>query len=320
MSKIKSNKRVFIAVDILLILMMILPLVGGIILKVLTAPATEGITITGARVFFTIPMPLQDLPITESQINSWLVMISICGLCLYLTHGLKVKAETKRQHVVEWIVEKVEGMVGESMGEYFNGFAPFIASILALSVFSSLLSLLGLYPPTSDLNVVAGWAILVFGLITYYKLKGGALNYFKSFFEPIPFLAPMNLLSEISTPLSMSFRHYGNVLSGMVISALLAAGLQGVSAMALKWLPGALAEIPIFQIGIPAVLSVYFDVFSGCLQAYIFAMLTMMYVSGGFSLENYLMHKEKIQQKRQQRKDKKEKIKQSKIKDNMEVI
>ncbi|MBO7178328.1 MAG: F0F1 ATP synthase subunit A [Clostridia bacterium] len=292
---------------------MVLPIVAGIVLKVLTTPASDGVAITGARIFFSIPMPLQDLLITESQINSFLVLISIFGLCLYMTHGLKVKAETKRQRIAEWIVEKVEGMVNESMGEYFKEYAPFIASILALSAFSSLLSWFGLYPPTSDLNIVAGWAILVFFLITYYKLKSGPLKYLKGFFEPVPFLAPMNLIGEFATPLSMSFRHYGNVLSGTVISALLASALQGLSRMVLGWLPEVLASIPIFQIGIPAVLSIYFDVFSGCLQAYIFAMLTMMYVSGGFSMEDYLLRKEK-------REKRKNKVKNEKIKDNLEVV
>ena len=311
--KVTRQKRAFIAVDVLLILMMVLPIVAAITLKVLTTPASDGVSITGARIFFTIPMPLQDLPITESQINSFLVLISIFGLCLYMTHGLKVKAETRRQHIAEWIVEKVESMVNESMGDYFKGYAPFITSILALSAFSSLLSLFGLYPPTSDLNIVAGWAILVFGLITYYKLKSGPLKYLKGFLEPVPFLAPMNIIGEFATPLSMSFRHYGNVLSGTVISALLASALQGLSRMVLGWLPDALASIPVFQIGIPAVLSIYFDVFSGCLQAYIFAMLTMMYVSGGFSLEDYLLRKEK-------REKRKAKNKKSKINDNLEVV
>lgn len=314
MKSAKTQKNVFIAVDVLLILMMILPIVAGIVLKVLTTPASDGVAITGARIFFSIPMPFQDLLITESQINSFLVLISIFGLCLYMTHGIKVKADTKRQHIAEWIVEKVESMVNESMGEYFKEYAPFIASILALSAFSSLLSLFGLYPPTSDLNIVAGWAILVFFLITYYKLKSGPLKYLKGFFEPVPFLAPMNLIGEFATPLSMSFRHYGNVLSGTVISALLASALQGLSRMVLGWLPEFLASIPIFQIGIPAVLSIYFDVFSGCLQAYIFAMLTMMYVSGGFSMEDYLMRKEKREKRKNKNKNDKE------IKDNLEVV
>lgn len=287
----ENKDRRFRIMDITYILMIILPIVCGIALKILTYPPIDGIAISGARVFFTIKMPIQDLPITESQINSWLVMISITGLCLFLTHGLKAKADTKRQHIAEWIVENAEKLVKGNMGEYFSGFAPFAASILALSAFSSLLALFGLYAPTSDVNITAGWAILVFFLITYYKMKCGPVMYLKSFAEPVKFLAPLNVISEIATPVSMAFRHYGNVLSGSVISVLLAAGLQGLSSMVLGKLPGFLGEFPLFQIGIPAVLSIYFDVFSGVLQAYIFAMLTMLYVSGGFPAEEYFRRK-----------------------------
>ncbi len=283
----KKDRR-FFAVDILLILLMILPVTAGIVLKILTKAPAEGISITGAQIFFEIPMPIQNLIITESQINSWLVIISVLGLCLYMTHGICVEAKTRRQHFAEWIIEKTEGLVKGNMGEYFSGFAPFIASILALSAFSSLLSLVGLYPPTSDINVVAGWAILVFILITYYKFKCGPVHYLKSFGDPVPFLAPLNIISEVATPVSMAFRHYGNILSGSVISVLVAAGLQGLSSIVLGWLPGALGEFPFLQIGLPAVLSIYFDVFSGCLQAYIFAMLTMLYISSGFPAEEYI--------------------------------
>lgn len=289
-----ANKSLrFRAVDVLLLVLTALPLVGGMALNVLTAPASEGIEIAGARIFFTIPMPLQDLPITEAQIHSWLVILSVFFLCLYLTHGIAARGGSRRQLVAEWIVEKTEAMVKSNMGSYFEGFAPFIAAIMALSAFSSLLALIGLYPPTSDLNITAGWAMLTFALITFYKLKCGPLHYLKSFAEPFPLFAPMNLISEVATPVSMAFRHYGNVLSGSVISALVAAALQGLSQLLLGWLPGVLGEIPFLQIGIPAVLSVYFDVFSGLLQAFIFAMLTMLYVSNGFPAEDYARKKAK---------------------------
>ena len=273
--------------DIFYIVMMILPLALGILLQVLTKPMTTGITITGARIFYKIPMPIQDLLITEAQINSALVMVTIFFFCLYMTHGISERISLKRQHFAELIVEKVEGLVLENMGEYFKGYTPFIIAMLALSAFSSLSSLLGLFPPTSDMNVVAGWAILVFILITYYKFKCGPLYYLKGFMEPTPVLAPINLFGEIATPISMGFRHYGNILSGTVISTLVAAGLSGLSAIVLGWLPGFLGEFPLFRIGLPAVLSIYFDVFSGCLQAFIFAMLTMMNISGGFPLDEY---------------------------------
>ena len=275
---------------------MVLPILTAIVITVLFSPPTDGVEITGALIFFTIPMPIQDFPITEAQVNSALVMISIFCLCLYMTHGLKENPELKRQHIAEMIVEKAEALVLDNMGPYFAGFTPFIAAIIALSAFSSLMSLFGLFPPTSDLNIVAGWAILVFGLITYYKFKCGPLNYAKSFAEP-PALAPLNVISEVATPISMALRHYGNVLSGTVIGVLIATALQGVSHLALGWAPGFLADIPLFQIGIPAVLSIYFDVFSGCLQAFIFAMLTMMYVAGGFPFEEYEKRKAKKKQK-----------------------
>ena len=293
----KKNLR-FKIVDILYLSIMALPMLCGIVLNILTKPPTEGITITGARIFFTIPMPLQDLPVTEAQINSLLVVISIFGLCLYMTHGLKINAETKRQHFAEWIVEKTEAMVKDSMGDFFAGYAPFIAAVLALSAFSSLLTLLGLYPPTSDMNIVAGWAILVFILITYYKMKGGFLNYLKGFTEPIFVMLPLNILSEVATPVSMAFRHYGNVLSGSVIAVLIAYALQSLSSLLLGWLPGFLGQIPFLQVGLPAVLSLYFDIFSGCMQAYIFAMLTMLNISGGFPREEYEKRKkEKLKKK-----------------------
>ena len=275
----KSRSRL---VDFLLLLLIILPLLAAMALKVCTtpdAPLSEGVQISGAQIYFTIPLPIQDLPITSAQINSWAVMLSILGLCLYLTHGIKVVPDSKRQLAAEWIVEKVTGLVRDNMGQRFLGFAPFVAGILALSALSSLSSLLGLFPPTSDMNVVVGWAILVFILITHYKLQGGLWNYIKGFFSPIPFFAPLNIIGEFATPISMAFRHYGNVMSGTVISVLIAFALRNLSVMLLGWLPGFLGQIPFLQIGLPAVLSLYFDIFSGCMQAFIFAMLTMMNIA-----------------------------------------
>lgn len=284
-----DKQKRFRIVDILLIVMIIAPLAAAMVLKICTAPPTEGISITGARVFFTIPMPLQDLPITEAQINTWLVMITITGLCLFLTHGIGKDKRGFRQIAAEWIVEKLDGLVSSNMESVFSTYAPFVGSIMALSVFSSLMSLIGVFPPTSDLNVVGGWAILVFILITKNKLKAGFGSYAKGYLEPIPVMLPMNIISEVATPVSMSFRHFGNVLSGSVISALVAWALQSASAMLLGWLPGFLGEIPFLQIGLPAILSAYFDVFSGCIQAFIFSMLTMLYISNAYPGDEVIM-------------------------------
>ena len=281
----------FRAMDFLYLCMMILPLVAAMALKVCFSVSGDGVQIAGAQIYFTVPMPLMDMPLTEAQTNSWMVILSVWGLCLYMTHGLKVRADTKRQHLAEWCVTMCKKLVNENMGGFFAGYTPFIGAIMAISLFSSLLSLLGLFAPTSDLNVVAGWAILVFALITAAKCRCGPLLYMKSFCEPIPVMLPMNIISELATPISMAFRHYGNVMSGAVISVLVSSALTSLSRMLLGWLPGVLGDIPFLRVGIPAVLSIYFDVFSGCLQAFIFAMLTMLYVSGGFPMEEYQRRK-----------------------------
>lgn len=272
--------------------MMILPLLAGIVLKVLFTPESEGVEITGALIFLRWDaMPVMPLLITESEVNSWLVMISIFGLVLYLTHGLTEKAENKRQLIAEWIVEKVTDLVHGNMGEQYSMYIPFIAAIMGLSAFSSLSCLVGLFSPTGDVNVTAGWAILVFLLVTWYKLKGGVLNYLKGFTEPIPVFTPMNIVGEFSLPLSMAFRHYGNVLSGAVISVLVGVALKGLSGMILGWIP--VVGDKLLRIGIPAVLSVYFDVFSGLMQAFIFAMLTMLNIAGAFPEEAWEKRQEK---------------------------
>lgn len=284
--------------SILFLILAILPIVAGIVIKVLFVPVNEGISITGAHIFFTLDLPLGGLPITEAQVNSWLVILSILFFCLFLTHDLKTKDIGKRQIAAEWIVEKVTNLVKTNMGEFFMGFAPFIAAILGLSACSSLLTLVGLFPPTSDINIVGGWAILTFILITYYKMKAGPLIYLKSFGDPVPFLAPLNIISEIATPISMAFRHYGNVLSGSIISVLIAALLTTLSNLIFGRLPGVLGQFPFLRIGLPAILSVYFDLFSGGLQAFIFAMLTMSYVSGGFPEDEYFKRKRARAQKK----------------------
>lgn len=245
----------------------------------------DSLSIQGAKIYFEIPI-FGGIPITETQVNSWIVILVIFLLCLYLTHGLKVRNISKKQIVAEWIVEKVENMTVSNMGEGFKNFAPFVCAILGLSALSSLSSLVGLYPPTADLNTIAGWSILVFVMITYYKIKtNGFFGYLKGYTEPFALFTPFNILSELGTPISMTFRHFGNIVSGVVISTLVYAALASLSTALLGWLPGILGKIPFLQVGIPAVLSIYFDVFSSCMQAFIFAMLTTLYIGSAASKE-----------------------------------
>ena len=295
-----ETKRRLTAVDILLLIATVLPLFGCILLQILCKPTSldGGIEVSGAYVYATIPMPLQPLYITEVMITSWAVLATIFFLCLFLTRRLSVRCPSARQHLAEWIVQTTEKLVLDNMGDYFRSYAPFIAAIMGISAFSSLSSLLGLFPPTTDLSIVAGWAVLVFIIITYYKFKCGPLYYAKGLCESVFILAPINVIGEFATPISMSFRHYGNVLSGVVVSILVAWALDGASGLLFAWLPEVLGSIPFLRIGIPAVLSVYFDIFSGCLQAFIFAMLTMMYVSGAFPMEDYFARRAKIEAKK----------------------
>lgn len=236
------------------------------------------VTLNGAKIYYTIDI-LGGINITESMVVSWIVMIIIAVLCKVLTHNLKVRPESRRQLIAEFLVEKATNLVVGNMGEAFRNFAPFISALMALSCLSSLSSLFGFYPPTADLNIIAGWSVVVFLLITYYKMRAGLGNYLKGFTKPIFILTPFNIISEIATPVSMTFRHFGNIVSGMVIDTLIYAAMATFSNVLFRWLPGVLGSFPYLQIGIPVVFSLYFDIFSALLQAYIFAMLTMLYIS-----------------------------------------
>ena len=244
--------------------------------------ALANVQINGAKIYYKLPFELPvfgQIKITEAEVNSWIVIVVVAILCKVLTHKLKVRPESKRQIIAEFIVEKANSFVKSNMGESFAAFGPFIAALMALSALSSLMSIFGLFSPTADVNIIAGWAIVVFCMITFYKLKGGLGGYLKGFTQPIAVLTPFNIISEIATPVSMMFRHFGNICSGSVIMTLVYTALLGLSHVVFGWLPGILGQFPFFQIGIPIVFSLYFDIFGGLLQAFIFAMLTMMYIS-----------------------------------------
>ena len=213
--------------------------------------------VSGAKVFFTIPTDipvLGDIQISETMLVSWLVMALITGLCIWLTHDLKVEKISKRQAVAEYLVEMANKFVIGNAGEKFRKLIPFVAALFVTSVVSNLISLIGLRSPTADLSTEAAWAVVVFIMITAQKIKTGGLGgYLKGFTTPIAVMTPFNILSELATPVSMACRHFGNILSGVVINGLIYGAL--------------------------ALLSVYFDWFSGFMQAFIFCMLTVMYIA-----------------------------------------
>lgn len=231
----------------------------------------------GAIVFFEIPI-LGGIPITSTMVNSWIVMLFIAVMCLILTSSMKRKPKGK-QAVAEIIYNALTNLVRQTMGEKNMHFAPYIGTLFIFSLCSSLLTLFALKAPTSDLNTILGWSLITFVLVQYNGLKNkGVKNYLKSFAEPIPVMLPLNLIGEASNVISMTFRHFGNIASGVVITSLLYSALAALSTLILGGIAGG-ALPAIFQIGIPGILSIYFDLFTAGLQAFIFCMLTMVFVT-----------------------------------------
>lgn len=241
------------------------------------------VSINGAKILYTIPV-LGGIPITETIVMSWVVMAVITGLCIWLTHDLKVENVSKRQAVAEMLVEAVTNFTRNNMGgKHFDYFIPFVAALFSTSLVSNLISLLGFYSPTADLSTEAAWAIVVYILICGYKIRAnGFVGFLKGFTSPIAIMTPFNILSDIATPISMACRHFGNILSGVVISSLLYSALAVGNQALFGLLPGLvgdlLADIPFLTVGVPAILSVYFDWFGGCMQAFIFCTLTTMFI------------------------------------------
>ena len=230
--------------------------------------------INGARIYwqsdFSLPL-FGQISITETMVNAWIVMAIILFLCIFFTRNLQ-KIPKGKQALIEKAIVMIDGLVEQNMGPGCQSYAPYVMTLMLSSILGSLVSLIGLRSVTADLNTTLGWAVMTFVMIMYANIRYKGLGgYLKGFLEPIFVMAPLNVVSEIATPVSMSFRHCGNIAGGMVISTLLLGALAELSTA--LHLP-----LPIFQIGIPGVLSLYFDLFSGCIQAFIFSMLTMVYV------------------------------------------
>lgn len=234
----------------------------------------------GPRILFTVPY--LNIPITETITDTWLVMILITVVCRYLTAGMKTVPTARRQLITEKLVCMLHKLIDDTMGEHYRPFAPFIGGLFAASMVGSLSGLVGLRPFTADLSTTLSWSLLAFILVQSNNIRlNGIGGWLKSFTDPFILMTPLNIISEVANPISMSFRHFGNIAAGMVITSLLYSALAALSQWVLAWIPNEwIASIPIFQLGLPAVLSIYFDVFTSFLQAYIICMLTMVFVSG----------------------------------------
>jgi len=284
--------------------------------------------VTGAFIYFEIPI-FGGIPITQTTVSFFLVTVLLCWACIYLGKGLKIRPDGK-QVLVEKGVMMLQKMVVETMGEHNIHWTPFIGTIFLSSICGTLIGLTGfLRSATADISCVIVWALMVTAIIWYNNIKhNGFLGWLKGFTEPIAVMTPMNIVSEIAQPLSMAFRHFGNVAGGGVITTIIYAALSAASVGILNliasrgWLVGAVmilvgagliflwkkkgkkaalvfgilsavlglfgllqalglvSGVPILSYGIPAVLSCYFDLFSGFVQAYVFSLLTMVYIAG----------------------------------------
>ncbi len=286
------------------------------------------INVSGAYIYFTIPI-LGGIPITQTTVSFFIVTILLCWAFIYLGKGLKKRPDGK-QVIVEKGVMMLHNMVVETMGSHNVHWMPFIGTIFLSSLCGSYIGLTGfLRSATADISCVMVWALIVTAIIWYNNIKNlGFLGWLKGFTEPIVIMTPMNIVSEIAQPVSMAFRHFGNVAGGGVITSIIYAALSGASVAVINliassgWLisivlllvgagliflfakkgkkvylvfaipsvilglcgvlqiAGVLSGVPVLTYGIPAVLSCYFDLFSGFVQAYVFCLLTMVYISG----------------------------------------
>ena len=284
------------------------------------------LSINGAKILYTFEnVPLfGKINITQTLIVSWLVVGIITLLCIWLGSGLKVTNISRKQAVAEMGATALLNFVRGNMGPNFDHYIPLVGAIFVSSVISNLISLLGIWSPTADLMTELAWALVVFVLITYHKIKSSGIGgYLKGFLDPIFVMAPINVMSECFTPISMACRHFGNILSGTVISALVYGALTAANNALFGFLgssmyvavaclviglcplifgfmkkkkglliPGIIVTIlgvlavitnlgvhyPWLTVGIPALPSLYFDWFGGCIQAFIFCTLTTLFI------------------------------------------
>lgn len=189
-------------------------------------------SINGAKILATfenVPL-LGTVHITQTLIVSWLVMLIISGVCIWLGSGLKVTGISRKQAAAEMIVNSLINFVHGNMGTEFDRYIPLVGTIFVTSLVSNLISLVGIWSPTADLMTELGWALVVFVIITYHKIKASGIGgYLKGFLDPIFVMAPINVMAELFTPVSMACRHFGNILSGTVISALVYGSLTVAS-------------------------------------------------------------------------------------------
>ncbi len=208
--------------------------------------------------------------ITTTHVCVLIVLMVLIGFAIAANRAMKRASEipTGFQNVVELIVEKLDGMVDSTMGKNGKNFRNYIGTIFIFIIISNISGLFGLRPPTADYGTTLPLGLLSFTLIFTCKLRYQKVSGFlKGLCEPWVFWAPINVIGDVAVPISLSLRLFANILSGTVMMALVY---------------GLLSKVAIFW---PAALHVYFDLFSGAIQTYVFCMLTMTYISDAMTTE-----------------------------------
>ena len=205
----------------------------------------------------------QEFWITTTHVSILVVMLVLLGFAVAANRTMRHAKEVPGgfQNVVELIVEFLDKMVYGSMGKNAGKFLNYIGAIFLFIFISNITGLFGLRAPTADYGVTLPLGIMTFAIIQYNNIKYNKVGAFTGLFKPLPFLFPINLIGEIAVPFSLSLRLFGNVLSGTVMMSLIYTLLSR------------------FAIGWPGFLHIYFDIFSGAIQTYVFCMLTMVYVT-----------------------------------------
>ena len=199
------------------------------------------VDVTGAYIYFIIPI-FGGIPVTQTALSVLLVtvLLMVGGVLL----GKRVK---KRPGTMQVLVEKgigmLEGIVKDTMGEHNVGWTPYIATIFMSSICGSYIGLTGfLRSSTADLSVPLTWALMTTAIIWYQSIKrNGVLGWLKGFTEPVVVMTPMNLVSEVAQPISMAFRHFGNVAGGGVITSIVYTACGVLSSLVIGLVSGSVA-------------------------------------------------------------------------------
>ncbi len=206
----------------------------------------------------------QSFWITTTTIGAWIVTILLLIFGVLANRALKNATDVPGtfQNALEYGYEMLEKMGNSILGGNTRRFINYIGTIFLFILLCNLSGLLGLRAPTADYGVTFLLGVFTFCIVNYQGIKNRGVRHFTCLFEPTPVLFPINLIGELANPLSISLRLFANLLSGVIIMGL--------------WY----GMMPIFvDIAIPAALHAYCDLFSGCIQTYVFCMLTMVYVN-----------------------------------------